>query len=245
MVSHLNPCFCTLKFTNSTNRLRLLLKEGKMNYAELILSLADHGKEVLLEQDVDESTLPFLENTDLIAMKLKFGDIAKIKRFIGRRVRGRSDDEDDDDEKRCRRDSRKKTRNAAELVENGIIEDRMLPKKLAYGVNPGPGTTLEGPIYGKSPFMGRGRLPRSLMRSSVRGGTLPERFGLVYLGLGAYRGEGCGRGWRSSGTVGDAPSEGKGTSSTAATSEGPHQQQQFNTTRRRFSFRSRGRGRGF
>jgi hypothetical protein len=127
-----------LKFTNSTNRLRLLLKEGKMNYAELVLSLTDHGKEVLLEQGVDESTIPYLENSDFIAMKLKFGDIAKIKRFIGRRVRGRSDDDDDDDEERCSRESRKKTRNAAELVEKGIIDDplrlaSMLPKNWRMG----------------------------------------------------------------------------------------------------------------
>jgi hypothetical protein len=107
-----------------------------MNYTELILSLTDHGKEVLLEQGVDESTLPFVENSDFIAMKLKFGDIAKIKRFIGRKVRGRKNSSDD--EERCRRDSRKKTRNAAELVENGIIEDllrlaSMLPKNWRMG----------------------------------------------------------------------------------------------------------------
>jgi hypothetical protein len=78
-------------------------------------------------------------------------------------------------------------------------------------------------IYGKSPFMGRSRLPRSVIRSSVRGGTVPERFGLVYLGLGTYRGvgsegEGCGRG--SSGTVGDAPSEGKGDAVEASANDG-------------------------
>jgi Zn-dependent M16 (insulinase) family peptidase len=39
MVSHLNPCFCTLKFTNSTNRLRLLLKRRKdeLHRADLVI----------------------------------------------------------------------------------------------------------------------------------------------------------------------------------------------------------------
>jgi hypothetical protein len=183
-------------------------------------------------------------------------------------VRVRSDD---DDEERCRRDSRKKTHNAAELVENGIIDDplrlaSMLPKSWRMG-------SIQALVQlWKAQFMGNPHLWEEagfldllcdhlyVVEPSQRGSAL---YTLVWerIVVWAAKVKGVGGDGDPAAQWGMRLVKEKETLSSddtklrlmmdflgtprAVTSDSPHQQQQFNTTRRRFSFWSRGRGRGF
>jgi hypothetical protein len=105
-----------------------------MDYQELLDSLSQQGKAVLENQLVDEDTIIFLDGSDLQAMNLKFGDIARIKKFIQARnnnnKRGRETEgaDDSDDESRARLEAKKRNQNASKLVSEGILDD---PLKLA------------------------------------------------------------------------------------------------------------------
>jgi hypothetical protein len=77
-------------------------------------------------------------------MNLKFGDIARIKKFIqarnnnNKRSREIEGADDSDDESRARLEAKKRNQNASKLVSEGILDDplklaSLLPKNWVWG----------------------------------------------------------------------------------------------------------------
>jgi hypothetical protein len=111
-----------------------------MQYDEMYETLSAHAKAEFEKQGIDASNFQFLDAEDYVGMGLKYGDIARLKKYmrVGKRDRHTNSDDDDDDEARDRRDARKRSNNAARMVAEGILDDPMrvatlLPKNWVSG----------------------------------------------------------------------------------------------------------------